>query len=50
MCRIVLDSSKVNSRHHKKKRLRSRNSVIDEWLEHEDGADAYADLEDFLVF
>ena len=33
----------------KKRRLRSRNSVIDEWLEQEDGADAYADLEDFLV-
>lgn len=31
------------------KRLRSRNSVIDAWLLEEDGADAYADLEGFLV-
>lgn len=31
------------------KRLRSRNSVIDAWLHEEDGTDAYADLEGFLV-
>lgn len=30
-------------------RLRSRNSVIDDWLGEEDGSDTYADLEDFLV-
>lgn len=32
-------------------RLRSRNAVVDAWLsEEDDGGDAYADLEDFLVF
>ena len=31
------------------KRLRSRNKVVDEWLNEEGGDDAYADLEDFLV-
>jgi hypothetical protein len=31
------------------KRLRSRNRVVDAWLGDEDGSDAYADLEDFLV-
>ena len=31
------------------KRLRSRNKVVDEWLDEEGGDDAYADLEDFLV-
>ena len=31
------------------RRLRSRNSVIDDWLGEEDGSDTYADLEDFLV-
>jgi hypothetical protein len=31
------------------RRLRSRNKVIDHWLGDEDGSDAYADLEDFLV-
>lgn len=30
-------------------RLRSRNHVIDNWLGDEDGSDAYADLENFLV-
>lgn len=30
-------------------RLRSRNRVIDSWLEDEDGRDAYADLEGFIV-
>ena len=30
-------------------RLRSRNRVVDDWLGDEDGSDAYADLEDFLV-
>lgn len=34
----------------KKQRLRSRNDVVDEWLEQEDGQDTFADLEDFLVF
>lgn len=34
----------------KRPRLRSRNSVIDSWLDGEnDGNDAFADLEDFLV-
>ena len=33
----------------RKKRLRSRNRVIDDWLGDEDGNDAYADLEDFIV-
>lgn len=32
-----------------KKRIRSRNKVIDSWLQDETGDDAYADLEDFLV-
>lgn len=31
------------------KRLRSRNRVVDCWLDEEDGSDAFADLEDFLV-
>ena len=30
-------------------RIHSRNRVIDDWLDEEDGSDAYADLEDFLV-
>ena len=30
-------------------KLRSRNNVIDNWLGDEDGSDAYADLENFLV-
>jgi hypothetical protein len=34
----------------KKQRLRSRNEVVDDWLEQEDGHDAFADLEDFLVY
>eukprot|EP00164_Ancoracysta_twista_P004917 GFYU01006685.1.p1 GENE.GFYU01006685.1~~GFYU01006685.1.p1 ORF type:complete len:153 (+),score=43.04 GFYU01006685.1:256-714(+) len=33
----------------KKKRLRSRNTYIDEHLDGESGDDAYADLEDFIV-
>ena len=33
----------------RKKRLRSRNRVVDQWLGEEGGADNYADLEDFLV-
>jgi hypothetical protein len=33
----------------RKKRLRSRNRVIDQWLNYEAGEDSYADLEDFLV-
>lgn len=32
-----------------KKRLRSRNKVVDRWLGEEGGADSFADLEDFLV-
>jgi len=32
-----------------KRRLRSRNKVVDDWLGDEGGADSYADLEDFLV-
>ena len=32
-----------------KVKLRSRNDVIDNWLDDEDGSDTYADLEDFLV-
>lgn len=36
-------SSKASSK------VRSRNKVIDAWLCDEDGDDAYADLEDFLV-
>ena len=38
------------NRRQSKKRLRSRNLVIDDWLEGEDGNDTYVDLEDFLVF
>jgi hypothetical protein len=37
-------------RRKKKQRLRSRNVVVDDWLEQEDGHDAFADLEDFLVY
>jgi len=33
----------------RKRRMRSRNAVVDDWLEGEGGDDAYADLEDFLV-
>lgn len=33
----------------KRRRLRSRNSVVDEWLADEQGRDNYADMEDFLV-
>lgn len=33
----------------RKRRLRSRNVVVDRWLEEEDGSDAYADLEDFIA-
>ena len=32
----------------RKKRLRSRHPVIDVFLNEEDGADAFADLEDFI--
>lgn len=45
----AVPNGKAKPRRNRKKRLRSRNSVIDDWLEQEDGADAYADLEDFLV-
>eukprot|EP01031_Cornospumella_fuschlensis_P025745 gene25745-31093_t len=31
------------------KRLRSRNNVIDKWLDGDEGDDAFVDLEDFLV-
>ena len=44
------NSIDVKSIRRGKKRLRSRNKVIDEWLEGEDGTDTYVDLEDFLVF
>ena len=37
------------SRGRKRSRLRSRNNVIDSWLEHEKGYDTYADLEDWIV-
>lgn len=33
----------------RKRRLRSRNTVVDKWLADEDGSDAYADLEDFIM-
>uniref|UniRef100_A0A7S0G0Q5 Uncharacterized protein n=1 Tax=Rhodosorus marinus TaxID=101924 RepID=A0A7S0G0Q5_9RHOD len=33
----------------KKRRVRSRNSYVDEWLHEDDGFDAFADLEDFIV-
>lgn len=46
----LLRAAKVASRRGGRgKRLRSRNSVIDEWLGAENGGDAYADLEDFIV-
>lgn len=32
----------------RRKRLRSRHPVIDAFLNEEDGADAFADLEDFI--
>jgi hypothetical protein len=41
--------SNKGSKNKKSKRLRSRNKIIDEWLGPEDGTDAFADLEDFLV-
>ena len=44
----VVDEAVVR-RKPNRKRLRSRNSVIDEWLSYEAGEDSYADLEDFLV-
>lgn len=33
----------------KRRRLRSRNTIVDQWLEDEPGDDAYADLEDFIA-
>lgn len=33
----------------KVRRLRSRNTIVDDWLADEDGDDIYADLENFLV-
>jgi len=33
----------------KKRRLRSRNAIVDQWLEEENGDDAFADLEDFIA-
>ena len=33
----------------RKRRLRSRNAVVDEWLADEDGDDQFADLEEFIV-
>ena len=41
--------SSASSRKAKTKRMRSRNRVIDEWLDIEDGDDTYADLEDFVM-
>ena len=38
-----------SSRGRKRSRLRSRNNVIDSWLENEKGYDTYADLEDWIV-
>jgi hypothetical protein len=43
-------SLNIKSSRQRKRRLRSRNSVIDDWLEAEDGTDTFVDLEDFLVF
>ena len=40
----------LKARRQRKKRLRSRNDVIDDWLQGEDGTDTFVDLEDFLVF
>ncbi|KAJ8902006.1 hypothetical protein NDN08_004207 [Rhodosorus marinus] len=33
----------------KKRRVRSRNAYVDEWLHEDDGLDTFADLEDFIV-
>jgi hypothetical protein len=33
----------------RKRRLRSRNTIVDKWLADEEGDDAYADLEDFIM-
>eukprot|EP00624_Nannochloropsis_granulata_P005640 evm.model.NODE_40039_length_5459_cov_27.804909.1 len=33
----------------RKRRLRSRNAIVDKWLVDEEGDDAYADLEDFIM-
>jgi hypothetical protein len=44
--RVSGESARAAAR---RSRLRSRNRVIDDWLGEEDGSDAYADLEDFLV-
>lgn len=46
---LLGEQVKLSKNKRKKQRLRSRNNIIDEWLEDEDGQDAYADLEDFLV-
>lgn len=34
---------------HARRRLRSRNVYVDEFLDEEDGTDAFRDLEDFIV-
>jgi hypothetical protein len=39
----------TSTRRSKKRKMRSRNLVIDDWLDDENGSDNYADLEDFLV-
>mmetsp|Transcript_4909 Transcript_4909/g.14792 ORF Transcript_4909/g.14792 Transcript_4909/m.14792 type:complete len:1277 (+) Transcript_4909:140-3970(+) len=44
---VFLRKSEASGR--KRKRLRSRNSYIDQYLDQESGDDNYADLEDFLV-
>eukprot|EP00595_Chromulina_sp_UTEXLB2642_P001286 CAMPEP_0196768290 /NCGR_PEP_ID=MMETSP1095-20130614/42567_1 /TAXON_ID=96789 ORGANISM="Chromulina nebulosa, Strain UTEXLB2642" /NCGR_SAMPLE_ID=MMETSP1095 /ASSEMBLY_ACC=CAM_ASM_000446 /LENGTH=66 /DNA_ID=CAMNT_0042137649 /DNA_START=769 /DNA_END=969 /DNA_ORIENTATION=- len=43
------EMTSILSKRKRKQKLRSRNSIIDEWLDDEDGYDNYADLEDFLV-
>jgi hypothetical protein len=43
------NSRTVAASRHKRLRLRSRNKVIDHWLDEEDGSDTFADLEDFIV-
>lgn len=47
--RFASQMGQGGKRINKKSRLRSRNKVVDQWLQDEGGGDAYADLEDFLV-
>lgn len=45
----VLDGYFENNKSRKTKRLRSSNRFVDRWLSDEEGNDAFADLEGFIV-